>query len=422
MSNYKYSFNLHELYVQDISDKNILKLFHFYNENEFKLLKHSVKYNSEIINNILKNCKLIFDEDIIYAFDKSFDFKKISPYKSYFLNFCKYRNYKSFPEINFLNSEVESQQYFLFINYPDWCIKNYNQTINYENIENIKSVQCKLLKYKSLKAIPEYPGEQCYKKDFWIFRGWTKEYAEKKIHEIQLKNSLTCRKKVRENPDNYKGKPTQLSYWIKQGYSEDEAIQKVKERQRTFTLEKCIEKYGEEAGKQRWQERQNKWQKTLQSNDNYIEIVSRRCRNTFVSNISQEFFNSIYEGIKNLNIKVYYASLNHEYGIAIHKRGGVLYDFVIPELYYAIEYNGERWHPRKDKLTKNEWKEWVNPFTKEDASTVYKRDLQKNNALIKKGYTLDIIWNNDYIENKEQIVNIIIEKIKKLYYDKVDKS
>ena len=422
MSKYKYSFNLHELYVQDISDKNILKLFHFYNENEFELLKHSIKYNSEIINDILKNCKFIFDEDIFYAFDKNFNFKKISPHKSYFLNFCKYRNYKSFPEINFLNDEVESQQYFLYTHYPEGCIKNYSQTVNYENVENIKNVQFKLLKYKSLKAIPEYPGEQCYKKDFWIFRGWSEVDAIKKIHDIQSKNSVKYRNKIHRNPENYKGIPTQLLYWTKQGYSESDARKKQSERQRTFTLEKCIEKYGEIEGLKIWKKRQKKWQETLQQKDNYIDIVSSRCGHSFVSNISQEMFNAVYDKIKDLNIIVYYASLNHEFGIGIRKRGGVLYDFVIPEIKYAIEYNGERWHPRKEKLTKEEWKKWVHPFTKESAAKVYKKDVQKNNAIIEQGYILDVVWNNDYIENKENTVNIIIEKIKKLYYDKFNKS
>lgn len=46
---------------------------------------------------------------------------------------------------------------------------------------------------------------------------------------------------------------------VKKGFTEEEAKQKVSERQATFTLEKCISKYGEEKGRKRWIERQNKW-------------------------------------------------------------------------------------------------------------------------------------------------------------------
>ena len=43
---------------------------------------------------------------------------------------------------------------------------------------------------------------------------------------------------------------TQLDYWIeKKGYNEEEAKIKLSERQSTFSLEKCISKYGEEEGK-----------------------------------------------------------------------------------------------------------------------------------------------------------------------------
>ena len=56
---------------------------------------------------------------------------------------------------------------------------------------------------------------------------------------------------------------TKIEYWIAKGYTEKEAREKLIERQRTFTLEKCISKYGEIKGRQVFEERQEKWQKTL---------------------------------------------------------------------------------------------------------------------------------------------------------------
>lgn len=49
-----------------------------------------------------------------------------------------------------------------------------------------------------------------------------------------------------------------LEYWLNKGYSLDEAKEKRKERQSTFTLEKCIKKYGEEEGTRIFNERQIK--------------------------------------------------------------------------------------------------------------------------------------------------------------------
>jgi len=82
---------------------------------------------------------------------------------------------------------------------------------------------------------------------------------------IQRSNALKFAEK-RKNNDRYKNiLPTQIGYWLKKGYSEKEATQKLKERQTTFSLDICTEKYGEEEGLKRFKERQDKWQNTLKS-------------------------------------------------------------------------------------------------------------------------------------------------------------
>ena len=85
-----------------------------------------------------------------------------------------------------------------------------------------------------------------FSKSFKNYVGLTDEEKEKKIRE--------CFQSDRDDRNT-----NQVKYWIKKGYSEEESKQKVSERQRTFTLEKCIEKYGEEEGIKRYTERQTKW-------------------------------------------------------------------------------------------------------------------------------------------------------------------
>jgi hypothetical protein len=111
------------------------------------------------------------------------------------------------------------------------------------------------------------------------------------------------RVKFIEKINEYRPNTTKLEYWVDKGYTEEEAKQKRKERQQTFSLDKCIEKYGEEKGKERWLERQEKWLKNNKKN-NY-------------SKISQELFISLY---KKLNIvgfedKVYFAKLDNNNNI-----------------------------------------------------------------------------------------------------------
>jgi hypothetical protein len=60
----------------------------------------------------------------------------------------------------------------------------------------------------------------------------------------------------------------QIDYWLNKGYNEQEARELVTERQRTFTLDKCIEKHGEEEGKKRFKQRQISWQISMLENGN----------------------------------------------------------------------------------------------------------------------------------------------------------
>jgi hypothetical protein len=71
---------------------------------------------------------------------------------------------------------------------------------------------------------------------------------------------------------------TRLDYWINKGLTEDEAKIALKERQTTFSLEKCIEKYGEIEGIKRWKQRQEKWLNTLnsKSDDEKSEINKKK--------------------------------------------------------------------------------------------------------------------------------------------------
>lgn len=135
--------------------------------------------------------------------------------------------------------------------------------------------------------------------------------------------------------------PLHIEYYIKQGMSEGEAQKALKQRQCTFSLEKCIEKYGEEEGTKKWKERQKKWMTNFKK-QNY-------------SLISQMLFWEIYEKIKNDYNHIYFATLNankekdysgknHEY---IFETGGTSFikpDFIVRDIGKIIEFDGDYWH------------------------------------------------------------------------------
>ena len=383
-----------------IDDKNKLKNYYYYLVNNKDLYVISKNVTSKLIKIWSK------------ILSKNYNF-----YEIYF---------KKFPEINeidntnieFINRDMPLQQ--IRQRFSHYFIINSSPNINYNNIEQLKNIQNWLLSGKMLKDMPGFYTQQV-SIGFWTFRGWDINEAKKRVSEIQSINSNKFKQKRKLNPEQYKDvSPNQIRYWLKQGYSEDESIKKVKERQSTFTLEKCIQKYGEIEGRKRFEERQKKWQNTLQSKDDYLEIIQRRVgSDKFYSQISQELFNSIKEKLDNLNINVqmYYQLLNCEWGFEIKKHGWVLYDFVIPELKYAIEFNGNVFHPNKEKLSKEEFKNWTNPWGK-TAKELYKFDTLKNNVIIKKGFILDIVWEDEYKNNKQKTIDLLVDKIVKIYNTK----
>lgn len=109
-----------------------------------------------------------------------------------------------------------------------------------------------------------------------------------KNSEVQRKNSLKSLEKRRANPELYNDiMPNQIGYWLKQGFTEDESKELVSERQRTFTLEKCIKKYGETEGKRIFDERQMKWQNTLNSKSQEEKDVINRRKNPCIKRIGE---------------------------------------------------------------------------------------------------------------------------------------
>ena len=177
----------------------------------------------------------------------------------------------------------------------------------------------------------------------------------------------------------------QVEYWINKGYCEDEARKLVTERQRTFTLEKCIEKYGKTEGLKVWQERQFKWQM------NY--------RHLNYSKISQELFWNIYFKLdedecffaQNNNGQMDISGRNYEKRVKTDN-SVVSLDFYYPKTNSIIEFDGDYWH--------SETREYVNKT----------RDINRDNSLKNVGYNRILhIKESEYNKDKEGIIQKCID-------------
>jgi hypothetical protein len=190
--------------------------------------------------------------------------------------------------------------------------------------------------------------------------------------------------------------PTTKEYYLSKGYSEEESIELLKERQRTFTLEKCIEKYGKEKGYKRWLDRQENWQKSLLDNGNI------KCG---YSKISQDLFNGIIKHYKIEDIPfVYYAIKNKEYYISRKSFGFFSYDFTDKNRMKIIEYNGDRYHANPNLFESNDY---PHPYYKEDGPTakeIWKRDNLKISLAKNDGFDVLVIWDSEYRKDKNKTI------------------
>jgi hypothetical protein len=211
-----------------------------------------------------------------------------------------------------------------------------------------------------------------------------------KIHDGDKEEFV---KNVLENRtiDSYN---TNIEYYLKKGFNEEEAKQKLHKRQQTFSLEICIEKYGYDEGRKIFNDRQHKWQNSLK---NSIKLG--------YSKISQELFNSLLE-LYNEEDKQYihYATNNSE--IYLDKEDGTglyIYDFTDLKNMKMIEYQGDIYHANPNVY---EADEYPHPYQKDLTSEdIWNKDAEKKELAYKNGYELLIIWDSEFVDNKESVIN-----------------
>ena len=122
---------------------------------------------------------------------------------------------------------------------------------------------------------------------FIKYDGLTQE--EINLHKKDVANKSKETKKANPHNEN-----TKIEYYIAQGMAIEDAEEALSIRQSTFTLDKCVDKYGELVGNFIWQSRQDKWQKTLLSKpQEEIDRINRsKAPKINYSNLWHGFVNS----------------------------------------------------------------------------------------------------------------------------------
>ena len=218
-----------------------------------------------------------------------------------------------------------------------------------------------------------------FSKEFYLSRGLTEEDWKNEIKKISKNRSYN----------------TQLSYYLNKGYSYEEAYLKLKERQATFSLEKCIQKYGEELGNIKFLERQRKWLKSLYKNFQ-INGDGRSPQSKFAKDIINEI-------CKYFDIKI----PKKEYFIYdTENKRAYAYDFQLSSK--IIEFNGDYWHCNPEYYDKT----YYNKTKHMTAEQIWEYDKIKQQTAEKYNKKYLVIWESEYKNNREKTIKKCIEFIK----------
>jgi very-short-patch-repair endonuclease len=198
-------------------------------------------------------------------------------------------------------------------------------------------------------------------------------------------------------------KSSDLEWWIEKCNGDIEMAKALhRERQSTFTLEKCIERHGEKRGTKIFNERQEKWSSKIE--EMYQDgQFTRFCK----SNWSKSEVNFINDLVKSIKLKddEYYSTVNGNQFFRHFKELGrtFAYDFVYGRK--VIEFNGDYWHMNPDKYDENDF----NKSIQETAGKKWESDTLKNSMIESHGYKVLTVWESEYTQNPEETIQKCIQ-------------
>lgn len=220
-------------------------------------------------------------------------------------------------------------------------------------------------------------------------------YADKSEEEIKTtiyEMATTAQQKSKENGNL----ALTIEYYIKRGYDQEEAEEMLSDRQRTFTLEKCIETHGLEKGTKIWQERQDKWLATLDAKTDEEKAEINRKKIPLMG-ISSKKGDELAEKLSEI-----FPDLKTQLVIQREDEPERFYVYDIYVGNKIIEFNGDLFHASPLKYDADDVPKF--PGNERTASEIWQKDFNKLVEAEHAGYELMTVWEKDYDKNKKQII------------------
>jgi G:T-mismatch repair DNA endonuclease (very short patch repair protein)/23S rRNA maturation mini-RNase III len=212
-------------------------------------------------------------------------------------------------------------------------------------------------------------------KRYWIANGYSEAAAEEEVRKEQARRSAMS---PAAQPGAREYSVRCEEYWIARGHTQEEAKLKVAESQNHNGLDWSITTYGEEEGPIKYAERMASWnQKMAESAKTGKSKIATELFEQVDAGLGGKF--NIHEEYINFNYKSYRVDYKHQNKI--------------------IEFFGTYWHadPRI-------YADMVVMIGDKTASDIWLRDKTKLEALANAGYDVFVVWEADYLSNKNKII------------------
>jgi hypothetical protein len=213
---------------------------------------------------------------------------------------------------------------------------------------------------------------------------------DREWHEKWAKNHSEFRN---ENKELFM---SNIEYWQSQT-TDQEAAEKLYKEFQIRDLDYFVNKYGENEGKQRHQQKIERWLNTLDDKplEEKMDINSRKVRKSsaFYSKAEKELFDALKETLP---------ELTDQFALPVdstaYNKQAYLYDMV-----YAtkiIEYNGDFWHSNP-LIFKEDHK---CPYTDRTQKEIHNKDADKVRIAKNHGYEVKVVWEHDYKQDKDKVI------------------
>ena len=347
-------------------------------ENTWQRIEYWIKRNPD---KTVEECQKLLDEKLKHH-------REAKPLRIEY--WIKRNPDKTLEECQELLNRYKKENSFQCIEY--WIKRNPDKTLEecQELLDNAKKSYLKKRPDNHGEKNPGHkskvPLEERKRRSPMTIEFWKSRNPDKTLEECQkLLKEHKERLKKTHTPENTN---TRIEYWLAKGYSEEEAKELLRNRQTTFTLQKCIDKYGKEEGEKIFNDRQKKWANSLKKN--FEKYGDGRSPQSELASMIIDIL------CKNLEIE---KPKKEKWMFDSKRNRAYAYDFQYKNK--IIEINGDYWHANPKLYSA----EFYNKSKQMVAEEIWLYDKLKYEFAESKGYSVYTIWESDWNEDPQRELN-----------------